>query len=280
MPKYKIAVFSTVLTAFAVLLVLSIVMTWPRYQKTTEILPSMISESSSNEALLQIRAQLDEASAKTGTDEETGTVTAMWTGSVCGAKYRTLSGQERYYYVCPYILAETTDLSGGDTAVWTMALHFAVSALKDGTIAEIEDRIDVKDIHFSFRVRDDRQITRAGFGDGEMSDVRDLTVSYQFRDRNAVNSASSAVAKLEVTGVNPSEIPDVDIESLLTEFELSGIPTNTEFLLEKLEEYSEENPTESSERFAVLNWSFVICEENHVIGNFDDVQMDFPYPAG
>ena len=282
MPKYKIAFFATVIAAFLALLSISVVMTWPRFQKTTEILPDLISELNGNEALLQIRAELDAAAEQleisgSGGDSES----AMWTGSVGGAKYRTLSGRESVYYICPYIIAEK-HLSETDSVIWTLSLHFAVSGLEDGKLVSAGNRFRADQINFAFRVSDDRLISRVGYGDGEMSEARDLAVSYQFRDREKITSETRAVAKLEVIkAADGNEGGDAE-ENFENNAVLSELPLEADELLELLEEFAaQEEPdvpgpeTETADRAAVLNWSFVIHEKTHLIRNFDDVQMDF-----
>ena len=285
MPKYKIYTFSGSLIALFLIFGLVTVMTYPRYQKTTEQQPELIDYTNANEALLQIKAILDEVQSEAGYNEETKMITAVWTGSVCASKYRTLSGSERIYYACPYIIAETSEVDPETPAVWSMSLHFAVSALKDDVLMDVKDNISVDQIEFAFRVKDDLMIAKAGYGDGSMMDIRELSVNYQFRDRTGVNSDTSALARLEIV----SDLPDgQDKEANSPKDDQNNKSLEDDHLL--LEEGSEneelsgngpahgtpdEEKEDTYERVAVLNWSFVIHENNHIIGNFDDVQMEF-----
>jgi len=259
MTREKKVVFIAVLIGLAALILLSVFMTWPRYQKTVEQVPENIAGSGANEALLQIRSVLDDAedlAAKT-TDSDSGIESRIvWTGTVYASRYQTLSGESSIYYVCPYIVMETapatkaeenglnaadddgsekqTEENRAATDSWTISLHFAVSGLRDDVLADVGNRIRVQDILFSCRVEDEEEILRAGYGDGELSDVNSTSVNYKFLDRDAVTSETNALAKLEVyvpVGMKPT---------------------------------------------AVINWSFVISERNHVIGSVDNVQIEIP----
>lgn len=242
MPKKKIFLFFTVLTGFLTILSVSIIMTYPRYQKTMEQLPELIDSdtSASNRALVSIKEQLD---AKAESDDGQKIV---WTDKVCASKYQTLSGSELIYYVCPYIVAKVEPLTEDEQANWTLSLQFAISALKDGKIIEPDSNIQVKEILFSCRVGENASILGVGYGDGDMTDVNGKSVNYQFRDRTNIDTSTNLFARMSV-GKQQSQ---------------------------KKERSKSELPTEEK---AVVNWSFQIMEKNHVIGVFDDVQFELPY---
>ena len=63
MPRYKLFLFSVVIAGCMILAGMSLIMTYPRYQKSTEQLPEMIAENSagSNPALLKIKEELEQA---------------------------------------------------------------------------------------------------------------------------------------------------------------------------------------------------------------------------
>lgn len=276
MPKYKYILFSAVIAGFLGIAGLSFVMTYPRYQKSTEQLPELITSDplNINPALLAIRDQLDQYESVVQADTETlereteaqtdssqdmtesddksdnksdsdsqavPTEQIVWTGSVCASKYKTLSGSEKTYYVCPYIIAQTGSLQTEDASDWNLSLRFAVSALKDGELYEPDTNIQVKNIQFTFRVSEHAQIVSAGYGDGEMNDVNGKSVSYQFRDRDHINTESNIFARLSLTAV------------------------------------SAEDAGELPEETAINNWSFSIWENHHEIAVFDDVQIELPY---
>jgi hypothetical protein len=201
-----------------------------------EQLPQLIQTdaSTTNPALLQIKEQLDEADAQ---KEQT----VVWTGSVCASKYQTLSGSERIYYVCPYVVATTNPLSETESSDWTFSLQFAVSALKDKQLYSCDTNIQVNDILFTCRIGENAVILSEGYGDGEMNEVNGKSVSYQFRDRTYVNTDTNVFARLLLGAI-----------------------------------HLEEGTFPESET-ATLNWSFQILEKNHVIGVFDDVQIEIPY---
>ncbi|MBQ8639154.1 MAG: hypothetical protein IJ468_08295 [Lachnospiraceae bacterium] len=281
MPKVKYILFSVVLTGFLLLIGASVVMTYPRYQKTTEQLAELISaDTTANPALLKIKEQLDQFqvpetvsgagsqadeemktsseesdSAEAGaekTDSETTDSEKMenekskellvWTGSVCASKYMTLSGSETIYYVCPYIIAQKSNLNTAAATDWNFSLRFAVSVLKDGELSDEKTDIQVRNIQFSFRVGEKALISSVGYGDGEMNSVNGTSVSYQFRDRESVSNETSIFARLSLIAVSAAEKED-------------------------------ELKTET----AVNNWSFVIIENGREIGIFDDVQIELPY---
>ncbi len=237
MPKRKFILFFVILMGFLSILSTAIVMTYPRYQKTMEQLPELITSdtTASNRALLNIKEQLD--AKKEMADGQK----IVWTGSVCASKYMTLSGSERIYYVCPYIVANTVPLQEDTSSNWTFSLQFAVSAIKDGKIYTPDTNLQVKEILFSCRVGENASILGAGYGDGEMAAVNGKSVSYQFRDRAYIDTATNVFARLSL-----------------------GQQTTAETILPKEEK-------------AVVNWSFQILEKNHVIGEFNDVQIDIPY---
>ncbi|MGI6108217.1 MAG: hypothetical protein ACOX8B_09910 [Lachnospiraceae bacterium] len=262
MIRIKKVTYIVVLICLAALIFVGVFMTWPRYQRTTEQLPDLIEGSGgNNEALLQIRSTLDDAASQAAenTDPSQGmNADIVWTGSVYAARYQTLSGDSSVFYVCPYIVLVTapatasdepfldaapagneTDESGQDKSSdiaegWTISLHFAVSAMVNGELTDVGNRISVRQIQFSCRVDDPELILKAGYGDGELNSVNNTTVSYQFLDREKVSNDTDALAKLEVS-----------------------MP-------------------EGTEASAVFNWSFVIYEKNHVIGNLDNVQITLP----
>lgn len=239
MPKYKYISFAAVIGGFMALLILCIIMTYPRYQKSIEQLPELIETdaSSANPALLQIRQKLDEVSEQED---------MVWTGSVCASKYRTLGGSERIYYVCPYIVAQTGELSTEEPSDWSLSLRFAVSALRDGEITAPDTNIQVTDIRFDFRVGENALISSVGYGDGEMNEVNGPTVSYQFRDREKADQETNLFTRLTLLASEASEA-------------------------------AEDEKVPRDEETAVANWSFVIKEKSHVIGLFDDVQIELPY---
>ena len=242
MPKRKYFLFITVLVGFLTILSLSIVMTYPRYQKTMEQLPELIDSdtSASNRALVSIKEQLDaKASSEDGQK-------IVWTDKVCASKYQTLSGSELIYYVCPYIVAKTDALTDEGPSNWTLSLQFAISALKDGKVIEPDSNIQVKEILFSCRVGENASILGVGYGDGEMTDVNGKSVSYQFRDRTNIDTSTNVFARLSVGALQS----------------------------QKKEQSESERPAEEK---AVVNWSFQIMEKNHVIGVFNDVQFELSY---
>lgn len=235
MPKYKYAAFATVIGGFIALIILCVVMTYPRYQKSMEQLPELIEMDASvtNEALLKIRQGLDEI----GTQEN-----IVWTGSVCASKYKTLAGSEKIYYVCPYIVVQAAELKTGETSDWRLSLCFLVSALKDGELCDLDTNIHLENTQFDMRFGENASIISVGYGDGEMNDVNGPSVSYQFRDRDKVNDSTKLFTRLSVQAAVP---------------EGKSLPKDGET--------------------AVVNWSFSIREQNHVIGLFDDVQVEIPY---
>lgn len=235
MPKYKWIFFSAAIVCFGFIIALSIFMTYPMYQKSIEQLPELITEnySYSNPALLKIREQLDAVEESENKN--------IWTGSVCASKYRTRSGSEKIYYVCPYIVVETAPLEKNSSSDWRITLYVAVSVLKDGVLSELETNISITDIQFSARVAENALIESAGYGDGEMNEVNGAIVSYHFRDRANVNETTNVFARLSVKPIAA---------------DWKKVP-------------KKEN--------AVINWSFNIYEKNHLIGQFDDVQIELDY---
>lgn len=242
MPRRKIFLFFTVLVGFLSIMSLSIIMTYPRYQKSMEQLPELIlsDTTATNRALINIKDQLDE-----NAQQDDGSK-IVWTGSVCASKYMTLSGSERIYYVCPYIVAKTEALKEDTASNWTVSLQFAISALKDGQLCEPDTNIQVNEILFSCRVGENASILGVGYGDGEMTEVNGKSVNYQFRDRTHTDILTNVFARLLV-GIQQSQ---------KKERSLAVLP---------------------EEEKAVVNWSFQIMEKNHVIGIFNDVQFELPY---
>ena len=282
MPRYKLFLFSIVIAGCMILAGMSLIMTYPRYQKSTEQLPEMIAENSagSNPALLKIKEELEQVqsgtliggasdadashekadsnkSGKSGlagsavqTNQSDPAERIIWTGSVCASKYQTLSGSETIYYVCPYIVAKTPEISGNEPADWSISLRFAVSVLKEGEVSEADADIQVKDIQFSVRTSDGIMVAAAGYGDGEMTDVNTSSVSYQFRNRDHVTDETSVFARLTLITESEDETEAAD-------------PAAAEILMPE-------------DALVINNWSFVIYEDHHAIGVFDDVQIELP----
>lgn len=285
MPRYKLFLFSVVIAGCMILAGMSLIMTYPRYQKSTEQLPEMIAENSagSNPALLKIKEELEQAqngASETGQAAEAsetlkasarntdaadndGSESAasasqsgaeeriVWTGSICASKYQTLSGSETIYYVCPYIVAKTPEVSGKEPADWSLSLRFAVSVLKEGEVSDADANIQVKDIQFSVRTADGLMVAAAGYGDGEMTDMNSSSVSYQFRDRDHVTGDTSVFARLTLLAESEDET-NAAADSATAE---SLVPADA---------------------LVVNNWSFVIYEDHHAIGVFDDIQIELP----
>ena len=244
MPRKKTAVFTTVIAALLVVMVLSIVMSVHHYEKTVLItLDAAGDQASGNETgLAEIRRQLeaDKADASTGT--------MFWNGSVCVTKYQAWGGRTTTYYVCPYLSAVSTDTITDTPKEWTVSLSFAMCATQGDEIVNFNKKFAVRDIELNCRAGKDAAILSAAYNDMDMTDINGELLSYTFRDKEELTADTSVYAKLMM--VSKKALDDNSLEE-------------------------KENASEKDS--VIVNWAFRLEENGRLVNNFDGVQVEIPY---
>lgn len=244
MPKRKTAVFSSVIAALFVVMVLSIVMSVHHYEKTVLItLDAAGEQENGNETgLNEIRRQLEEYQA----DGSTGDI--LWKGSVCVTRYQAWGGRTTIYYVCPYLVAAAKQPITEEPVEWTVSLCFAMCATQGEALVGFNKKFAVRDIELNCRSGKNAAILTAAYNDMDMTDINGDVLSYTFRDKEELTAETNVYAKL--TLVSKASLDDAALN---------------------------QKESSSEKDCVTVNWAFRLEENGRLVNNFDGVQVEIPY---
>ena len=237
MPRRKVSLFMAAITMLLILVIISAVMSLMRYDRTL-LVPLVLMESTEGPA------DIGAAEIERQIREYDGPGEVLWNGPVCEVCYSSLSGAQKVHYLCPYFVAPTDiDLSEENTAV-QISLRVACCTVTAGRLTSLSQRCELSQVSFTCKTPGELTLSDASFSSMETVTSAGNMVAYDFADSETVSGTSEVSARVNVRKATDEEMQNRETEG---------------------------------EGKIIVNWSFLLTENDRTVNDFDGVQIEIGY---